>query len=273
LYKNDNYRHNIYCFDDKIITLVTKHAKTSNFQNETLVINKSKITCIALIFAQFFILNSVLAASKWQNHDVLSDIVSSFIEKNIDVNENDYKLTVFPIDVRLKLHRCDAPIEAFSSSPQSMTGRSTVGVRCKGTKPWKIYIPINITQYRNVLVTSRPLFRGQLIEQNCIRFARIELTRSNQPFMLEAKHVIGKILTRALNAGKPIKMHDLAAQNLVKRGQEVILIATTLSIQVRMNGKALADGALGDLIRVKNLKTQKIVEGIVSKTGTVMVNM
>jgi flagella basal body P-ring formation protein FlgA len=40
-----------------------------------------------------------------------------------------------------------------------------------------------------------------------------------------------------------------------------------------MSGKALADGAKGDLIKVRNDSSHRIVEGIVTQTGIVVVKM
>ena len=85
--------------------------------------------------------------------------------------------------------------------------------------------------------------------------------------------VVGKILQRPLAAGKPFDARFLKPRLLVKRGQEVVLLANTSSLSVRMSGKALADGAKGDLIKVRNTSSQRIVEGIVLENGIVVVKM
>jgi flagella basal body P-ring formation protein FlgA len=63
------------------------------------------------------------------------------------------------------------------------------------------------------------------------------------------------------------------APRLVQAGQHVILLATTPQLQVRMKGKALADGTRGDIIKVRNLRSKRVVEGVVTHAGIVEVSM
>ena len=55
----------------------------------------------------------------------------------------------------------------------------------------------------------------------------------------------------------------LEADRIVSKGQSVILIATQGGLKVSMTGKALSDGALNQRIRVENLNSGRVVEGIV----------
>jgi len=63
------------------------------------------------------------------------------------------------------------------------------------------------------------------------------------------------------------------APRLIKAGQEVILLATTPQLEVRMKGKALSDGSRGDIIQVRNVRSKRVIEGVVTDIGTVRVNM
>jgi flagella basal body P-ring formation protein FlgA len=63
------------------------------------------------------------------------------------------------------------------------------------------------------------------------------------------------------------------SQKLVKRGQQVVLLAQTSSIIVKMSGKAMADGAAGEKIKVKNLSSDRVIEGIVTENGSVRTNV
>jgi len=230
------------------------------------------ILTLLFIFA-YTAANSVMAGNKWQNHKELAQAVHDYVSNNIEGLPNSYTINLNPIDTRLKLIRCEQAIEAFGPLTNQMSDRMTVGVRCPGAKPWKVYIPVQITRFGYIIVAKRPLLRGQILDSNSIVRTRFKISGARQAYVYESKHVLGKMLIRAINAGTPIKVNNLRAATIVKRGQEVILIAITASIQVRMGGKALADGAKGDLIRVRNLKTKKVVEGIVTKAGTVKVIM
>jgi len=227
----------------------------------------------ALVILTCTAVNSAMASNKWQSHEELAQTVYDYVSNKLKGPPNSYTINLNPIDTRLKLIRCEQAIEAFGPMNRQMSDRMTVGVRCAGAKPWKVYIPVQITRFGYIIVAKRPLIRGQILDSNSIVRTRFKISGARQAYIYENKHALGKMLIRAINAGTPIKVNNLRAATIVKRGQEVILIAITASIQVRMGGKALADGAKGDLIRVRNLKTKKVVEGIVTKAGTVKVIM
>jgi flagella basal body P-ring formation protein FlgA len=52
------------------------------------------------------------------------------------------------------------------------------------------------------------------------------------------------------------------ASKAVQRGQAVTLMADTDGMQVRMAGRALTDGLVNQRVKVQNLSSGKIVEGI-----------
>jgi flagella basal body P-ring formation protein FlgA len=57
----------------------------------------------------------------------------------------------------------------------------------------------------------------------------------------------------------------------MQRGQRVNLIAGNGGFEVRSSGRVLSDAAVGDLVRVENLASKKIVEGLVTTKGDVRV--
>ncbi len=80
-------------------------------------------------------------------------------------------------------------------------------------------------------------------------------------------------MRRALPAGSPLTMDVLDRDVLVQRGQQVTLVAATGGIEIRAQGKALGDGGAQDRIRVQNVNSLKIVEGVVENAGTVRVDL
>jgi flagella basal body P-ring formation protein FlgA len=62
------------------------------------------------------------------------------------------------------------------------------------------------------------------------------------------------------------------AQRLVKRGAEVTIVADTGNIEVRMRGKALGEGGRGDRIKVKNVRSGRVVTATVMARGVVQIS-
>ncbi len=60
---------------------------------------------------------------------------------------------------------------------------------------------------------------------------------------------------------------------LVRRGQQVTLIAANGGVQIRAQGQALTEGAAADRVRVQNVSSLKVVEGVVESDGVVRVGL
>lgn len=80
---------------------------------------------------------------------------------------------------------------------------------------------------------------------------------------------ISQLTKNTVMKGAAISPRLLKQRNRVKRGQSVIILAKNAVIQVRSQGVALSDGAIGEIIRVRNRLTKKIVEGTITSEGLV----
>ena len=72
-------------------------------------------------------------------------------------------------------------------------------------------------------------------------------------------------------AGRPVRSADLVSPTLVERNQTVRLVYRTGSLTITAEGRALARGAEGDVIRVMNLSSKATVSGKVSLDGSITV--
>ena len=54
----------------------------------------------------------------------------------------------------------------------------------------------------------------------------------------------------------------LVASKAVQRGQMVTLVADASGLNVRMSGRALSDALVNQRVRVQNLSSGKIIEGV-----------
>jgi flagella basal body P-ring formation protein FlgA len=61
------------------------------------------------------------------------------------------------------------------------------------------------------------------------------------------------------------------ADLVIQHGQEVTLVAAAGGFEVRARGRALADAASGARVKVQNLSSMKVVEGVVDGPDLVRV--
>jgi flagella basal body P-ring formation protein FlgA len=148
-----------------------------------------------------------------------------------------------------------------------------VGVRCNDNKPWTLYVQAKVNLYKTVLVTSQGLPRGTELQASHLRREQRDISSLNLGYLTDESNAIGQILKRALRPDAALAPQHLQTRKLVKRGERVGIIAQIGEIEVRMNGKALSDGAMGDRIRIENQRTKRIIEAIVSARGIARVTL
>ena len=93
------------------------------------------------------------------------------------------------------------------------------------------------------------------------------------PSLQNIDMAIGQELKYAITRGAAIKPRSLVDKKVVHRGEQIVLVATAGNMEVRMAGQALADATKGQRVRVKNLSSKRIVEGIVDAPGIVRIMM
>ena len=91
--------------------------------------------------------------------------------------------------------------------------------------------------------------------------------------LTDPAQVVGKKLTRQLNANQVIAPSHLEAAEVIRRGDQVVINAVGANFSVRMPGEALTDGAPGEQINIRNLRSQRVIRARVVGPGQVEVAM
>ncbi len=175
------------------------------------------------------------------------------------------------LDQRLRLHRCDAPLETFDPPGHGNRSRTTVGVRCETPRPWTLYVPITVQSFKEILAATRSLPRGHVLEADDLEPVTVDTNRTRRGYFTDMERLVGQELTRSMRSGEPVTHARVRAPQLIKRGERVTLQGGNDVFQIRMSGEALSDGALGDRIRVRNRSSDRIVEGRILEDGSVRV--
>ncbi len=210
----------------------------------------------------------------YQSLASLHEVAREFLQSQIPLEPgNSQEIHLGRLDSRLRLGFCETGLQAFVPAGSRLQGKLTVGVQCPGGKPWTVYIPANIRVFGDVLTTSRPISRGDAITRADIIVRRQEISTLSHGYYRHTEEIIGKLAMRSLPAGTPLTPRMLKARLLVRRGDDVTILANTGFLQVRSKGKALQDAARGERITVRNTRSKRIIEGIAIKAGTVQVHM
>jgi flagella basal body P-ring formation protein FlgA len=211
------------------------------------------------------------AASAWQSPAEIAATAEAFLEKRIGRSAERTTVEASQLDPRHRLAKCDEPLEAFLRRGTKITPRTIVGVRCTGSKPWKLYVPVDVVVTDSVLVSKRTLPRGHLLTADDLVVEQRDVSRLISGYIARKSDLVGQRLKTQLLAGRVLTPAMLQADAAVRRGQLVTLVAQSGGIAVRMSGKSLMDGAINQRVRVENMNSGRVVEGIVRSRETVEV--
>ena len=207
-----------------------------------------------------------------QPHSSIIAAVIQFLELTTNKHQHpNIQIQVGHLDKRLRLQHCSVPLETYLAPGARAMGKTTVGVRCEGTKSWALYVPATINIFSSVYKTALGLPRGHTIRERDIVAAEHNLAQLNYGYFTDKSKLLGMQTKRRLSQGRVITPNQVKPPLLIKRGEQVALVSESSRLTVRMNGKAMMDGAYGDRIRVKNSSSRRIIEGKVTQAGVVMI--
>jgi flagella basal body P-ring formation protein FlgA len=231
--------------------------------------------CLSLLLGLLMALPSAADTLPVQGQQALQDAARAFLQEQLDeTGATDAEVQVGQVDSRLRLAACPSPqLEAFLPAGSRLGGKLTVGVRCSGPKPWTLYLPAEIKLFAEVVVASQPLPRGIEITAQHVSRSRKDVSDLHAGYFTALEQVIGKIATKPIKPGDVLTPQRLKAPLLVRRGEDVTIIAAVGGLEVRSKGTALADAAQGETVNVRNLQSKRVVQGTVISAATVGINM
>ncbi len=209
-------------------------------------------------------------AAQFQTIPSIQAAISRYIVKKFK-ESNEYDYTLYKLDQRLKLPLCPNPLQIFTQTGSLKAGRNSIGVRCISKKKWTIFTGAQIRSYRKVLVLTRPIRRGEIITENQLAYEKRDVSNLHRGYILNSKKIINKQAKRHLSAGIVITGDNFAEPQLIKRGENVNIQAKSPYFHISMAGIAMMDGRKGQHIRVKNIKSKRIIQATVEKPGQVSV--
>lgn len=99
------------------------------------------------------------------------------------------------------------------------------------------------------------------------------IARNTPGALSDPLEAVGLEARTTLYANRPIRPGDIGAPAVIDRNQIVPLNYVTGSLSILTEGRALARGGVGDVIRVMNLSSRTTVSGRIAADGSVHVGL
>lgn len=181
-----------------------------------------------------------------------------------------FTLNLSPLSDSSTLPACQQPLEITQTSGRpTPLDRLRLELRCADQPGWTQVVSTRQDLFLPVLATASNVERGQPIEQGHLKRERINISRAQRGFMTDEDEVLGLSARRRLRADQVLNPSLLIEAAPVRRGQPVRILARQHGIEASTQGEALADGNKGEVIRVRNISSNKVIQAQVVGPGEV----
>lgn len=211
----------------------------------------------------------IIAAATANQLQAVKEAAKSYVETQIPLQKyGTLNLETGHLDPRLHLTDCPTSLKTSIPGRQSLNKSVTVMVSCDEDN-WQIYIPVEIHLLTPVVVAKRPLARGMTLNENDLIVQMVDARFQRGQTYSHLSTLVGSRIKRVVGIGKPIQGNDVC---MVCRNDNVVITASKNALNIVAKGTALSDGALGEQIKVKNSKSNRILDAKITAVGHVNIN-
>jgi len=161
---------------------------------------------------------------------------------------------------------CSEPYEIAATDTKTLT-RMRFSVRCKGDPRATIYLA-KARIDTPVLVAATALRSGHTLNETDFKQDVRDLALTPDA-LTDPTLAVGRMLRRTVKDGQVIQARLLNGAETIRRGQAVQIEANSGPIHVSVPGTAMQNGAIDEVIRVKNASTGKVIFARVTGADTV----
>lgn len=165
---------------------------------------------------------------------------------------------------------CSQPLQAaLPTGDKRDLSRLRYDIRCEDANGWEVDVTVKPDIYLPVIVAKNTLERGAVISPSDIELKKRNISSSRAGVITNPDEVVGLTVKRRIRDLQPISPAQLDQPIMVDRGQRVVMIAEQDGIEARTMGEAMKKGRKGDMIKVKNESSQRVVSAVVDNMGVV----
>ena len=179
-------------------------------------------------------------------------------------------ITVTPVFPR-GLEACST-LEPFLPAGSRLWGRTTVGVRCSGDRPWTLYLQARVSVMATYYLAARAVAPGEVLTAADLIPRDGDLTTMPQAIVTDPSQAVGAVTLSRLAAGLPLRTDMLRGAGAVVIGQSVHVVTSGAGFSISAEGSAMNNAAPGQQVRVKTAGGQ-IISGVVKDGSTVEIQL
>ncbi len=206
--------------------------------------------------------------SRERYKDLFYRYVSDHIGDNADFSISNFKVTG-----NRSVPEGAVTLKIADNGDRKMLGRISVTsfVYVDARSAQRVTLSGWVNLFKGVPCAVRTLKRDEVASENDIKIIRKDISRLPLNIVSDAKEVIGKRLKHSVRSGEYLRENMFENVPVVNKGDQVVIVAESGAFRVTAIGKTLEKGCSGDIIRVKNSMSKKIISAQIIDASTVRV--
>lgn len=204
--------------------------------------------------------------------DRIEKIIAAFIKKNQNhLPEAEIRFIPDALPLPFTLPMGELSYEVTPSNPNILgSSRMSIIFRIDDTVVKNMSVRGAVEAMAQIVVCTSSLKRGEILRPQDLSTALMDISGIDSPGFAP-DDFIGKKLQRSLRAGSPVIESIVEALPIVRRGERVKIVVNSGPLHLSATGLAGSDGALDEMIQVRNTNSNKMVYCRVAAPGLVEV--
>ncbi|RLU02456.1 MAG: flagella basal body P-ring formation protein FlgA [Ketobacter sp.] len=226
---------------------------------------------LMLAISGFFAATVQAAATDVQSQ--IDEAINLYVSETQATRYQEVSVNIQPIDPRLRLAQCDQALQLQHRPRNRAAGRLTFKVTCDGTESWSIHVPVTVQAFDHVVVSDTPIAKGTHLRVSDLRLELVDISLLHGGYFQSLEELDGFVARRPIPAEQVMTPALVDPAKMINRGEKVVIVAEGPGLSIRATGLAMEDGAFGELVRVRNTSTNKVVEGRITAPGLIKVSL
>lgn len=187
----------------------------------------------------------------------------------------DNRLTITPLnspeDIELPSGNADFYIEFPYGIRFNVPTAAYAVIKLDGRVYAKANLRFDVRMFQDVVVAARSIAVNEVIAPESIKYERVDIGRAAQGYITRTDEVAGMLARRVIPPGTLINKYMLDEPLAIRRGGLITIIVRIGDLEVTTPGEALQSGSVGEMIRVRNSTSKRVVAARVLDEKSVLV--
>ena len=200
-------------------------------------------------------------------------VVQRYVAAQLDPTGDHWRLGEIQINGNTTVPAGHLDLAVSHGTGVELVGPTVFHLRVSAADGSVRHLRVNATIDREtpVLVATRSLSRGEVLAEGDVAAVYRSLRSLPRDTVRRPDAAVGKRVVRPIPAGDLVRAALLAEVPVVSRGARVMLVAEQGGLRITTPGIAKEDGGAGEMVRVVNSTSGRVVNGRVVDAKTVEV--